>query len=547
MPMCSLRAARVTVGHKLKLLLMLLMLLLVAEGQAQDIPHRLNSLVRENELHSFENSHIIVKERERDVYLYKDIARNFTFTIAKNCSIIVAVTPCASEIYWSLHMLTQAPSDLSWIGQQHHSLSRNQQLAQFAGSSRQVVHTSVGRGSYVITVTSLQSDSHVKIFVSANPEIGGSIYPSVPLNGHVSVLTSRRKLVLDWPSAAAQNRFRKSVEYCVAISRIKNFHSYCGALAYVHGDKKPVFVDWGFTNEKDKIKELRNMAKPIQPAPKRLIFHKCVGNRTSFTFNKAAHGKTYYTDVFIVDKTTQLSSAYTGAVVKIKYRKRSPKTQMKVGETKTINLKRKNTIEVTINTTLALLAFEVIPCAGRVPVVIYYNGKKNQTKTLVRRWRRFSIKKASPGTYLLTFPGKTKKKTFVTVFVTSRASRSKIVLPEKRKIRVARRLTTCSNVTLTWMTSSVKQNYCLYKKKLKTDGQDSKRRRCLSPDERLHDKPVTCFSHTATDNVRRSVTYNVTGLQPNTLYRFDVYVKRGRSASVSYRNVRVKTLPQCVS
>lgn len=547
MHMCSSRVTRVTVGQKFMLLLMLLLLLLVAESQAQNIPHHRNSLVRENELDSFENSHIIIKERERDVYLYKDIARNFTFTIAKNCSIIVAVTPCASEIYWTLHMLTQARSDLSWIGQQHHSLSRNQQLAQFTGASRQVVHTNVGRGSYVITITSLQSDSHVKIFVSSNPEIGDSIYPSVPVNGHVSVLTSRRKLILDWPSAAAQNRFRKSVEYCVAISRIKNFHSYCGALAYVHGDKKPVFVDWGFSNEKDKIQELRNMAKPIQRAPKRLIFHQCVGNRTSFTFSKAAHGKTYYADVFIIDKATQLASAYTGAVVKIKYSKRSPKTKMKLGETKTINLKRKNTIEVTINTTLALLAFEVIPCAGRVPVEIYYNGKKHQTKTLVRRWRRFSIKKASPGKYLLTFPGTTKKKTFVTVFVTTKVSKSKIVLPEKRKIRVSRKLTTCSNVTLTWMGSSVKQNYCLYQKKLKTNGQDSKRRRCLSPHERLDDKPVTCFTYAATDNIRQSVTYNVTGLQPNTLYRFDVYVKRGRSASVAYRNVRVKTLSQCIS
>lgn len=221
---------------------------------------------------------------------------------------------------------------------------------------------------------------------------------------------------------------------------------------------------------------------------------------------------------------------------------------MKIGETRTINLKRKTAIEVKTNSTMPKLAFEVVPCTGKIPFELYYNGKKNQTKTLARRWKRHFIRNAEPGTYLLTFPGKKKKKkTFVTVYITSNPSRSKIVVPKKRKIRVFGKLTTCTNVTVAWMGSSVEQNYCLYKKKLAKGGQDSKRRRCLSPAERSEAERETCTSYSTPDSSRRAITYNVTGLQPDTWYRFDVYVRRGRSARVPYKSVKVKTLANCSS
>ncbi|XP_012935600.1 protein NDNF [Aplysia californica] len=548
MPMSELREIVVTVGQVL--LLLLLLLLLVPESPAQSLPYRHTSVVPWPERSTFTDSHILLKDSEQDKYLFRGVPTNFTFTIAQNGSMLITITPCASEVSWDLYLKPDRKRRRgNWEGQQLRGEANvAQHLHHFKGDNRSTYHQmDAEAGAYIVVISSLKSDSYVKILVTANPNpLLTGFYPALSNDNALRAETRKRNIVVNWQHGnSANQQWSRSVEYCIVISRLRNFKSHCGALAYLHGDKRPKFTNWGFPGQRQKQRELRRKAKPIKKESPKMIFHQCVGNKTSFTYAKARRAKKYFVDVFVIDKDSNRASAYRGTSVKIGGKKRNPNIRMKVGETKTVNLKKKKGVIFKLKRTVPKLGVEVIPCAGKTPFEITYKGKKIKSKTIVRRWKSHVIHNAKPGTYLMTFPGKRRKKSYVTVYLTSTPTRSKLTLPKKTKIHVFEKLTTCSKVTLAWMGTDVEQNYCLYKKALNKKGQDSRKDSCMNAAERPTNDRQLCTSHSSQDPKRQVVAYNVTGLNPGTWYRFDVFVSIGNSASVQYRSVKVKTQEDC--
>ena len=403
------------------------------------------------------------------------------------------------------------------------------------------------RGSYILRITSLDSDSYVKILPKVQPIVRlSSNYPALPLDHTVKAKLRKNSVTAHWTEAATANgHWFRSVEYCVVISRIKNFGTHCAALSHLNGDPRPKISSWGFSkNHPFAVSKKRPKPRPLRKASSNLIIHACVGNKTSYTHVKLKRGKTYFIDVFVIDKKSNTSSSYTGTTVSIPKKKKKSTVNLTIGETKTINLKRKKSISFKLTKTIPKLSIELIPCTGKLYFEIIHNRKKIKRKTLVRRWRSQILKNALPGSYRVTFPGKRRKRSYVTIFLSDSPARSKLVLPKKDNIHVFDKLTTCSSVTIAWMGTSNQQTYCLYKKHIGEKSTESRRDRCLSAVERPEGEKDLCIGHSSLVQ-RQVMERNVTGLVPGSWYRFHVYVTQPGTSARPLKSIKVKTLQQC--
>ena len=457
--------------------------------------------------------------------------------------------------------------------------SKWEELARYSGSDRQSYHhETIGDNLfsspsdshervYVITIVSLgdQGSSWVKILPQTSPPLQlDSVYPSLPGDSSVRAVTRGRNILIRWePADAVNQHWRRDVEYCVVVSRKQpglqhNFRSHCGALAYLKGITKPKTVDFGFSERRRST--VRRRKERFQKNKKRKSGRKkfrrtkgtqldseeiCVGDKTSFMYAKTKHSGKYFVDVFVSDKRSMKTSAYRGTSVDITW---NPIVRMNVGQTKTVNLKRRDSVVFKIQKVIKKLGIWIMnPCSKKTKFEIFRNGEKLKSKTARGRHKFFKIRQAKPGTYTMTFPEAVSRKSFVTISLTSSSKRahSQLTLPKKDKVIVWNKIKTCNHVTVSWLATRQEQTYCLYRKSLSPTGFDPRRDRCVSSTERPEEELYGCDVIASDDPHRQPVVRNVTGLDPATWYRIDVYVSYKGSPSVPLRSAKVKTLERC--
>ncbi|PVD38814.1 hypothetical protein C0Q70_01437 [Pomacea canaliculata] len=473
----------------------------------------------------------------------------------------ITVTPCASPVQWRLYRKPLPAKDDSEESKetdpflvQTVSLQRNLNaplvLGSWLGESR-VNYTDYDAeaGLYILDINSTKSDSIVSVLASLTP-LASSHYPAIPPDAAVHVTAkTRNKLTFRWADASPVNA-GAVLEYCVSVSKVRNFRTRCSVVAHAKGDKKPSFSSedrWGFRWEKVHMREIRSKARPVKPMSPRKVFYQCVGSDREFTYRKARPGKTYYIDVFVVNNKTDAATAYNGAVAKTPRGKPKPRkksTTIMDGERKTLKLQKKDAAQAVVfeaKHRLSSLALEFRVCTGRLSLEIFHNTTLIHTST-AKRWKRVQMKNVLPGDYVIKFPKLHKRKTFVSIYVTSKPS--KLTLPRDTTIKVFDNLTTCSNVTVAWMGTNRKQKYCLYVKD-RAEIRSLKRQKCSEMDARPTSERVLCTEYRHKDVNKAVMSATVSGLKPNTHYILDVYLSKKHSGPVVYDSAQVRTKSAC--
>ena len=440
-----------------------------------------------------------------------------------------------------------------FLEQMQHELDTPVSLGNWTGE-RRITYSdpSATQGLYMLDLTSTRSDSVVSILATTTAA-SNPVYPALPAADRrvkvVRVSRSRRFFTFSWPDAGPANAAR-SVEYCVSVTKVRNFRTHCAFVAHSQGDKAPVLSrdsEWGFTWEREAMRNLRMRANPVKPmSPRKMLLHQCVGSKREFTFPKARRGKTYHVDVYVVDKSTHKAAAYDGAVVTMPGRTGpKPLRQILDGERKLLKLKNDNASSQTVTFEakqhMTLLSVEFAVCAGKIPVEIYHNRQRVH-RSVVRRWKRVRMKNVLPGTYAFRFPRSKRRTSFVSVYLTSRPAA--LTLPRDMSIKVFHSMTTCSNVTVAWMGTHKKQKYCLYVKEA-AHIRSVKRHSCSSMADRPRSERVLCTRYRNADLDKAVMTGTITGLKHNTRYMVDVYLSRGHSGPVAYKSVKVRTKAGC--
>ncbi|XP_048248110.1 protein NDNF-like [Haliotis rufescens] len=503
----------------------------------------------------FYDTRTMTDGREETVYLLKGETESYYFLLEEGGTpLSIVVTPCASNITFVLTNKAMASSSEEDDPEDPFSSQMEGQssvrVEEFKGGGNMVYTTRDARkGIYILSLQAIKTDTTVKLFATTRPE-SVSLFPELPVDARIRVTaTSRRSIKFSWnPSGNPSELLQPSLEYCVSVNKVMNFQSHCSVLAHLQGDTRPTpppNSGFGFPWEKSKNRERQRKAKPIKAMSPKRLFYACVGSKTNFTFDKAKPETTYFIDIHVVDKNTNRSSTYVGAVVQTKKRKRR-QALLKNEKRKTVSLQkgvRSVSVKLVLTKQVEKGVLELKSCRGVLPFEILYDNKLIH-KSAVRRIKIVRMKNLPAGAYILRFKGKRKRKRSVMVFFTESGRYRPPRLPVDYRIKVFNTLTTCTNVTLAWMGSNVKQKYCLYKKEL-VDNQKVRKHRCSDPGHRSDREKVFCTRFRHRQPSKAVISKTVTGLKPGTNYLFDVYISRGNSASLVYLNQQVRTKTQC--
>jgi len=196
------------------------------------------------------------------------------------------------------------------------------------------------------------------------------------------------------------------------------------------------------------------------------------------------------------------------------------------------------------------LIFHIQPCSGYIRVKIFKDGKlvRMGTTEMLKTFQLTNLKPLSSIEIKVENDDNDAKiyRIWASEFSTSDPYPK---LPVDTSVKVLEHSRTCNSVTLAWLGSTEKHNYCLYKreeqvdyfKKLILEEHDS----CTDPRARMD--MVFCRADKVQTDDQYIMKATVPGLKPDTTYRFDLYAEKpGRDENkMSYRTVWVKTKQQC--
>ena len=407
-------------------------------------------------------------------------------------------------------------------------------------------------GIYVVEITSLKSDSYVKIFATTSPDIDR--FPELPTDSNVKSIDSKSDAIyVSWNSSPDERHYGDDIEYCIAINRKRNYRTLCSLRAHLEGDVKPTLPPnsgFGFKSEAYKKRYIRQRANPIKAEKKGSILFKCIGRNTSSVVRKLKEGRRYFIDVFVRNKRTKRSSQYTGVHVQTK--KSRKLTILKDGKHKSVVFRKRKSVRAylfKLNNAAKELHIVVYSCTGYIDVE-FKNRNNTFHKSRVKGFKKLVLNNIQAGNYILKLSRPVRRRQNVYILVSTKSKKVRVpVLPDDTTVKVFDYLTTCRSITVAWMGTKNKQVYCLYKTEINKTSLSTpfkKLNQCGATKRQKSSQKIICkkFKHRKKKQAVLAIT--VTGLEPGTSYIFDVFVSKGKAISIPYNSVRTETSPHCV-
>lgn len=423
----------------------------------------------------------------------------------------------------------------------------------YTGNQRSTYATSASpAGTYILALETTEYDSTVLLYATTTPH-SDLAYPELPGDAAVTADEIGTETVsLSWKASPSRSH-AQPLEYCVSVNTRRHLHSRCAATAAIHGDlppEAPPNAGFGFAWEKEGRKFDRS-PNTLKPSPETYLT--CIGDKTSYTVNNLLPGKRYYMDVFVVNKVTNHSTAYHGARVKTQPSRK--RIRIKDGKVVTAfikggkgsnlfhyKLKKPNSINVVIQ-----------PCFGELKVVITKDGE-TIVKKEVRDFENISVVNATAGRYFIEVSSVARRSAYFKVVVSRKRKRITYPrLPGDKTIRVYdNNRNACDALTVAWLATDKKYQYCLFVQEL-DDSETSLKRilrrwnKCMDPNARKRTEKVMCRNVRFKDKKRAVMVQQIRNLKPNKKYIVDVYAKRlGRNGlSLSYNSQLISTRNSC--
>ncbi len=411
-------------------------------------------------------------------------------------------------------------------------------------------------GVYVLQLQTTDRDSTVRMYATTTPH-SDHAYPELPTDPAVMVEhVSRYNIEVAWKPSPTDTVHGQDVEYCLAINTEHNFATHCAALGIIEGDTPPTAppnAGFGFSWEREREeKDIATTTTSTEPdADPAETFHTCIGHKTSYSINNLRPDKKYFVDVFVAHNNR--STAYKGVSVQTK--PNIKKISLKKGKVLTTFIKKNKggkLFQYRLRRSRDEITVVVQPCFGELRVEVSLEGNILERR-IVRNINKLVFKNATKGIYLIDISTQYRQSAYFKLVVSRRQSRIPYpTLPKDITIKVFDNKRTCRSLTVAWLGSEHKYQYCLYAKELKETDNPLNRilsswNRCIDQSVRKKSEKIMCRNVRFKDKNRAVITEQIRGLKKNTKYIIDVYVSKtgGRGETLSYQSATVTTKKSC--
>ncbi|XP_035217208.1 protein NDNF-like isoform X2 [Stegodyphus dumicola] len=518
----------------------------------------------------FPDNRLLPEDSEVDVFLHKNQIQKLFFLLEGGYRpISVTVTPCSSEttLEWKIShnsfqtaALGSTYNSALWANHVLRPPSTSPAATYVGKDRRSYTNPRAPPGLYALEMRA-DGETRARILVTTRPPSQMSYHPPVPPESNVHIIKIKRNRVLVSWKASQSGR---PVEYCVTANTRGNYNSLCSAESDLYGSTpfQPPMSP-GYHRSHALIS-----SNPHPLYPKHGAKLTCVGRKTWHQFKGLQRGKTYYLDVFVIDKETNASSAYIGVSAAVK-NVISPTSRLKDNSLVTFNLDETNGYAVNTKyspgrTPGPILLF-IQSCTGPGPVILDISRntvpKEEILSTNVMDVKTLEIPRlmAAPlnstsNLYLFSIRSSVKHPRKVRVWISGKKHAFPFpVLPEDKSVSVFDTLTTCDSITIGWKTSSDERvKYCIYKQ----SPHNELMRRTLAEPQNFCEPPIDGSTRRHTVLCRRYhrfskrrfnnvIMQRVRGLHPGTTYLFEVQVTKVKGKMLPYEQVWANTLDTC--
>ncbi|XP_063814878.1 protein NDNF-like [Pseudophryne corroboree] len=521
--------------------------------------------------HFFNPYHSLVLPdgRETTVYLLKDIAKRYYFTLEENSTphFSITVTPCDVPIEWSIlhykasHALYRKTAEKYQTFEDLKTRTYYKTVSTLFHYKGNSVESYVGTSAYsslfVLEFLSTERDTHISVYLTTDLA-HGNLFPELPVDPRIDVTrVSHNSVSLVWKPSPSAVKQKENIEYCLLVNEKHNYKSLCAADTAIRsaGRKWPELASFPMLqhlNDHQRVMILSNTDfRIIHKSGNMDVRQMCIGNKNSYTVSNLKSNTQYYFDVFVVNLLTNASVAYTGTFAKTLLEPKPKVTLLKDG--KIIQLKfdgkREKVYSFEYQASHKKVQFTLQTCNGQMRVQISKNGKLLVSE-YIQGLRHITLKGKLMDKYLAVLkPGEPLLNTSAMIQASSHIHKSLFpFFPNSLKIKSFNKLRTCNSITIAWLGTQERNMYCVYKKKLQEDQvwrEMSRVDSCSGPESRPKSEKVLCkYFHDI--NVQRAVTTERLGdLEKDTSYLLDVYLIGPSGILVRYQSKVVKTRKTC--
>uniref|UniRef100_A0A1B6CPL2 Protein NDNF n=1 Tax=Clastoptera arizonana TaxID=38151 RepID=A0A1B6CPL2_9HEMI len=366
-------------------------------------------------------------------------------------SLTVMITPCSSNVSWSVYHKGDpgvgAAVNLIQIIDNYNN--DDHEMYSATSDTTRVFSTSSGyRGLYIIQVTAMDRDTFIELFVSRYIDLKKMTLrlqqnPRIRLqrNKHKNKMTVRWKQSLIDP---------KEIQYCIVVNSVRDYACLCEVESGLLGSDPA---------QDNCLKDLNFMWSNHEGINDRYshddITIECFNKRLSFIAKHLEEGKTYFFNLFIIDRKKMLSVPYGN----IKYNKKSHRMGLRDNKPVVINLRKFDGIALChykvseIRDATSTLNYHLTPCGGAVDVEIRRNGSVVIPRSRIEGYKLLQVLDPKPGQryvlkLLVTDPEEQISR--VEVLATMKTT-SLPLLPDELRVNEYISLRRCNSVTVGWI------------------------------------------------------------------------------------------------
>lgn len=419
--------------------------------------------------------------------------------------------------------------------------------------SMEYVRDSMPAGNLHLYMTATENETTARVYVTSESKMD-EFFPKLPRRKRLNLLNiTTNGVTVSWDHSPSVNLYKQSeVQYCLVLSAVKYYATYC-----------ELTQEQRLSNNFNELQTVKNsktnqMQNTLSVAPvTSSILGKptvaCTQYKTTYIFENLAPDTKYHLSLFAVNTHTGGSVAYEGASFVTRIEKQYTNTVVTLRDGRMyasyLNPARASfrLYEYPVDHFHRQIVVTVQPCTGYIRVNLYKDGQILR-KSIFEELKTFVVANVKPGVLRIKVVNDDSDAKLYKIWASVKPSRNPYPrLPVDTSIKVLEHSRTCRSVTLAWLGSTEKHDYCLYKRMEEEEYFKQlileESNQCQGPPAKM--EKIFCRRFKVNNDSELIMKASVTDLKPSTTYRFDLYASKPNRQQLSYRTVWVKTKRDC--